>query len=407
MKYNWIVFVFVIAPSLTILENEWATCQEFIVNIPNYSCVDRNSIQENKTGKTFIVKNKDDVQFLFKVNENNRWAAVETQAYEDLKESSYVSKVIESTSTEKYIFYILQYGKKGLLSDYLKNDEYLSDPANILKFAEHMLQALRDFAAKKIVHCQLTLSTISINEDDQPLIFDFSSSTHENKKENYRGTPMFMAPEIFYEMKNGGLINYTQSVDIYALGIILYFTLYRRYPFDIIPSKFDELIQKEIILERDTPLIFSKIFVNVLTMKENRMPIEPILLLIRNKHSNLLERNLPEDLYFSLLSPTLSSNNQRDASNYYYYIGFLVLITVIVCLSLCLCCYQFLFLFVWKEEAHKNVSLGNSEVVGNTPFVDSTEISRVFAKAEQKNQEKKNRHVDLDDVAEKEFSINT
>ena len=83
--------------------------------------------------------------------------------------------------------------------------------------------------SKKIVHRDLKLENIMINENLNVKIIDFGFSlfTLKNRKLSLHcGTPSYMAPELVAKEDYLG-----QPVDIWALGILLFKMLTGAYPF--------------------------------------------------------------------------------------------------------------------------------------------------------------------------------
>lgn len=99
----------------------------------------------------------------------------------------------------------------------------------VLKLGIDMCAALSNCERRQIIHRDIKPSNIFINEFGDYKIGDFGEAKQLEKTQgamSQKGTSMYMAPEIFRMEK------YDKTVDIYALGIVLYRLLNGgRYPF--------------------------------------------------------------------------------------------------------------------------------------------------------------------------------
>ena len=85
----------------------------------------------------------------------------------------------------------------------------------------------------------------------QVKLIDFGLASHSNNEEwlyTKCGTPGFLAPELFasdQEVKD----NTTSKLDVYAVGIMLYFMLTNEFPFD--SKEFTDVYQRNKNMEVD------------------------------------------------------------------------------------------------------------------------------------------------------------
>ena len=77
-----------------------------------------------------------------------------------------------------------------------------------------------------IVHRDLKIDNILYNESVKIIDFGFSSHTFDKKLTQYCGTLNYMAPEIISKEPYWG-----KQIDIWALGILLYYLSVGKYPF--------------------------------------------------------------------------------------------------------------------------------------------------------------------------------
>ena len=107
----------------------------------------------------------------------------------------------------------------------------------------------------RIIHRDLKLKNLFLSEDMVIKIGDFGLATKLDyagqKKYAVCGTPNYIAPE-FLESKR----SYSSEVDIWSLGVIIYFMLYGRYPFesDSVQETYELIKNNEFIFPENIPV---------------------------------------------------------------------------------------------------------------------------------------------------------
>ena len=76
-----------------------------------------------------------------------------------------------------------------------------------------------------IMHRDLKLSNIMIDNNNLIKIIDLGFSTMKHEDTDIYGSPYYISPEMWDEKK------YTNKVDMWALGVIFYYLLHGKYPF--------------------------------------------------------------------------------------------------------------------------------------------------------------------------------
>ncbi|CAE7436548.1 CPK2 [Symbiodinium pilosum] len=127
---------------------------------------------------------------------------------------------------------VLELCSGGELEGYVEKHGNLKEPEAALA-TKHVMSAVRYLHSKGIVHrdikapnCLLLLPT-GLDARQAVKLSDYGLSCHFQKGVALAqrcGTPSHMAPEIFTR-------NYTESVDIWSVGVMLYWMMSRRLPF--------------------------------------------------------------------------------------------------------------------------------------------------------------------------------
>lgn len=90
-----------------------------------------------------------------------------------------------------------------------------------------LLQAVRYLHSKHISHRDLKLTNVLVDREQRVKLIDFGFADNSCRPLHaYCGTPSYMAPEIVLKKEYSGL-----SVDVWALGVVLYKLLTGEYAF--------------------------------------------------------------------------------------------------------------------------------------------------------------------------------
>lgn len=154
----------------------------------------------------------------------------EVKAIASLKHQ-HIAQIFESGQCEGRPFYAMEYVAGGTLSDKLKTSPLQpSDAATLLIQLARAMQHAHD---QGVIHRDLKPSNVLLEADKlEPKIADFGLAKRLGNESNLTrtgdifGSPSYMAPE-----QASGVMTLTPSVDIYALGAILYECLTGRPPF--------------------------------------------------------------------------------------------------------------------------------------------------------------------------------
>ncbi|KAG8372997.1 hypothetical protein BUALT_Bualt12G0125200 [Buddleja alternifolia] len=191
---------------------------------------------------------------------------------------SNVLKFYSWYETSAHLWLVLEYCVGGDLMTLLQQDGKLPEDS-IHDMAHDLVRALQYLHSKGIIYCDLKPSNILLDENGHTKLCDFglarklndiSMTSSSQLPQAKRGTPCYMAPELF---QDGGVHSYAS--DFWALGCVLYECYTGRPPF--FEKEFTQLA-KSILLDA-TPALPgtpTRPFVNLINSLLIKDPAERI-----------------------------------------------------------------------------------------------------------------------------------
>ncbi|GMP56734.1 hypothetical protein CsSME_00021109 [Camellia sinensis var. sinensis] len=191
---------------------------------------------------------------------------------------SNVLKFYSWYETSAHLWLVLEYCVGGDLMSLLKQDKQLPEDS-IHDLACDLVRALQFLHSKGIIYCDLKPSNILLDENGRTKLCDFglarklndiSKTPSSSLPQAKRGTPFYMAPELF---QDEGVHSYAS--DLWALGCVLYECYVGNPPF--MGKEFTQLVKS--ILSDPTPSLPgtpSRPFVNLINSLLVKDPSERI-----------------------------------------------------------------------------------------------------------------------------------
>lgn len=125
------------------------------------------------------------------------------------------------------VYILLEYVPGGLLFDLCQTVGGMGEEGGRF-FMNQMLDVLTYMQSKGVVHRDLKLENILVDDNLNLKVADFGFATYKkiNKLKSYRGTMTYMAPEI----KEGKVYDGKQ-IDMFSTGVILFIIVQGIFPF--------------------------------------------------------------------------------------------------------------------------------------------------------------------------------
>lgn len=188
--------------------------------------------------------------------------------------SPYICGIVgfqNNTSTTPVI--VINYYKNGTLDTAFANNS-IPGPTESLIIASGIASGMRTLHSRYVIHRNLNPSSIYLNEKFEPSIgnFEFSKFTDKNKYQSVIvGTPLWMAPELLDPQEQ-----YTEAIDVYAYGMILYQLVTNSAPYGgkiSIGELFDKMTRNELpVIPNQTPKVFANLITQCLSANPKQRP---------------------------------------------------------------------------------------------------------------------------------------
>ena len=177
-------------------------------------------------GKVMLVQHKEEgTLYALKAIQKNK--VIKTSQIEHTKSERRILEKMEhpfivtlryAFQTKSRLYMVFDFVSGGELFQHLKNDEYFSE-ARTKFYAAEILLALEFLHKKNIMYRDLKPENVLLDTDGHVKITDFGlakelSSTSQTS--TFCGTDEYLAPEIILN------VPYNESVDIWALGVLIY-----------------------------------------------------------------------------------------------------------------------------------------------------------------------------------------
>lgn len=258
------------------------SCSDFIKFFPNYSCFGDDVLDKGFEGTVFIIT-KGKQKYILKHQVKSKKSDSELKYLNKVKGVPYVVQLIEQKTIKNDVLLILQYGVKGNLFDILENEEtddgVFTTQHDILSFFRKLIEGVQGIQSKGIIHADLKLENIVVDEDNNPLIIDFDLAVERDTENRARGSISYMPPEVLDALYNKKSVMFNEKTDVYSLGVILYALETGYFPFALEDTSYnpkDVILNSPLEFETDFSYDIMNVILRCLQIRENRASLQEL-----------------------------------------------------------------------------------------------------------------------------------
>lgn len=212
-------------------------------------------IYERENKSAYIVEsNTTHKKFILKIKENTQVTYFEEDISKILinKHHKNIMKLVSFLQEYNYYYFMYEFIDGYNLLEYIKKVGELSEK-EIKNILNQIIDGLSFLHKNHILHCDLKLENIIINDKKEIKIIDFDLSIVCDNDEGYIsnsifGTLQYIAPESY------DLCIYSKKSDIWQIGVILYILITNKFPHNneiTLVNSFSNLCRKNVFKHID------------------------------------------------------------------------------------------------------------------------------------------------------------
>ena len=263
------------------------TCEELVINFPEYQCSKSDSIYSSK-GQEFFLVTSSSTSYILKQMEPLAKCRQELETLRKFEGMDDIEQVFRSLVREKDCLSIRTYAAKKNINKSLSQEQYFTSPHNILAFIRRIVYALKKIHEAGLVYANLKPSSVYISQKFLPILTDFGNVQEIGTQAKIRGTKSIMSPEMIKAFDNNQDFDYRPTMDYYAVGVLLYYMSKERFPIEDVGLKYNKWIESPIEFDKGDSSEFYKICSSLLVFTESRYDEET---LIQNLNESILKQS--------------------------------------------------------------------------------------------------------------------
>ena len=187
-------------------------------------------LKQKQDKGVFLVKS--DSKYVFKIENckyTNKFLFDILEILKNEDNNNFIIKYTDVGKINDYYYYFYPYYEGMDLNEFLKYKKFLHEQ-EIKSLIYQIAKGIHLIHSLNIIHGDLKLENILINECNKIKIIDFDLSIICNNTEGFIsdkifGTQQYIAPE------SHDLNIYSKKTDVWQIGIILYYILLRKFPY--------------------------------------------------------------------------------------------------------------------------------------------------------------------------------
>lgn len=217
-------------PELTMNSNKSiALVQNYLNNLE----IVRKLNDDNSYENIYLIKNKtDDKLYVQKIVAEKKVSFLELHVHYVMRDNPHYIKMYDVFYVPDCMFWTMQYIPDGDLYNMIHYSTFKFEEKKARKLIFQLVNALNDLHAHRIIHNDMKLENLLYDRSKNKVyICDYGLSVNIDTPSSYDGTYEYFSPEkIKFELNQ-------ESFDWWAVGVVAYEILSRKYPYDELESR--------------------------------------------------------------------------------------------------------------------------------------------------------------------------
>jgi serine/threonine protein kinase len=298
--------------------------------------VKEEEIGSGANGTTYLIKKKDK-KYILKVQFDQDTSRKELEILEELKGMQYITQLVEHTTEEGYLFMVITFGSRGTVLSLIDESDYFQRHQNLMKFMRQLLIGYKELHNLGKIHGDIKYNNIVVTQDYEPMIIDFDLTRVINTKNYASGTFFFMSPEIIRAYQTSSKVEYSEEVDVYALGVLLYTMVTKEHPYDLESDLYSEMMTADIQFKAGQRESFYKLVFSSVKPESSRISFKDFAELVEHEFVKPSPVLLQTDMSYKMVD--FANENERKLVKYvsvwsyldnWFTVGFLAFFIILV-----------------------------------------------------------------------------
>ena len=221
---------------LLLIESRISRCGDYLSQLDDFTCVEEEALYEDSRGEFFKVTNSFEELTMRVGNETEVSMAdhLGSQLLDEVKGIVTYDMTIHDKEQGKVIDVFADcVDTLTLEATLLTNRNFFQDEHSLLTFFVELLKTVTEVHRLFLVLSNMTMDRVLISKAGTPLILDISQYIRlENKRAVALPFNEYMSLQEYVDKQSHRPHKYTGWEDYFAVGVMLYYTVYLQFPFN-------------------------------------------------------------------------------------------------------------------------------------------------------------------------------
>lgn len=199
-------------------------CSDWVVHVKGFTCREEQSLNPKVLNHLTFFVYKNNEKYLMKMSVYSKKAYNELQILKNVQKHEYISQLVaQHFEVDKFVLYVVKFGELQSLEEFIiSKPDYFRDFGVLMGFFKKLVTGVKNLHAEGFVHANLKPTSIFVDGNMDPVIFDFEHSLYKNRSGliTNNSSPI-MSPEMKASIDFDKKIDFDEKIDVFFLGMLL------------------------------------------------------------------------------------------------------------------------------------------------------------------------------------------